>query len=111
MITGLIQDKAYLEHDTGDHPEPAARLEAIRLRLEANGMSSDARTAAPRAATPEELSAIHDAEFINHVRKICRGGLPLLDSMDTAVCPVSYDVALLAAGAGLEAADRIAAGE
>ena len=111
MVTGLIQDKSYLEHDTGDHPETPARLEAIRLRLDGNGMSAEAASAAPRPASADELGAVHDAEFIEHVRKVCRGGMPVLDSMDTAVCPVSYDVALLAAGAGLVAADRIAAGE
>jgi acetoin utilization deacetylase AcuC-like enzyme len=111
MVVGLIQDAEFLRHETGDHPEAPARLEAVRRRLEAAGISSAAASAEPRAAERAELEAVHRAEFVDHVAWVCRAGLPLIDAADTAVCRVSYEVALLAAGAGLVAADRIVAGE
>lgn len=108
---GLIQDLAYLKHDTGAHPETSARLEAIRRRLDVCGLSAEASCMAPRAATQDEIATVHHKGFIEQVEAVCRSGSRFLDGADTAVCPVSYDVALLAAGAGLVAADQIASSE
>jgi acetoin utilization deacetylase AcuC-like enzyme len=111
MVVGLIQDPVFLEHDTGEHPEAAGRLAAISRRLADCGIAAEVSSLASRPATAEELGAVHEPEFVEHVAWVCRSGLPLLDSADTAVCRKSYDVALHAAGAGLAAADRIAAGD
>jgi acetoin utilization deacetylase AcuC-like enzyme len=110
MAVGLIQDSVYLDHDTGDHPETPARLDAIRERLAETGLSAETGSAAPRAATDEEIAAVHEIEFIRHVEQVCRAGFPLLDAADTAICRESHDVARLAAGAGLVAADQILSG-
>jgi acetoin utilization deacetylase AcuC-like enzyme len=111
MALGLIQDSGFLAHETGDHPEAPERLRVIRRRIEESGLAADTRAAPPRAATDEELAAVHDPKFIEHVERMCRAGFPLIDALDTAICPESHTAARLAAGAGLAAADRIVSGE
>ena len=55
MMVGYVYDPVYLEHDTGEHPENAARLEAIMSRLEESGLKAKLRPIPPRAATIEEI--------------------------------------------------------
>ena len=62
---------------------------------------------APRAW----LEAVHDPAYIDRVEEACRRGDLLIDSMDTAICPASYEAALLAAGAGVALAEEVYAGE
>ena len=111
MVLGLVQDAAFLGHDTGDHPEAPERLVAIRRRIVESGIGKDTQSEMPRPATDDELCAAHDAEFIRHVEAVCRAGFPLIDAADTAICRSSHQVARLAVGAGLVAADKVASGE
>ncbi len=110
MILGLAQDSVYQEHQTGEHPECPQRLAAIAERLADSGLVSETVEIPPRMATTEDLSRVHTLEYIEHVKKLCASGLPALDSGDTSICADSYRVALFAAGAGLEAADKIMEG-
>jgi acetoin utilization deacetylase AcuC-like enzyme len=58
-------------------------------------------TAEPRAATFEELARVHDAAYLERIASL-RGCSSALDA-DTYTSPESCDVALLAAGACVEA--------
>jgi acetoin utilization deacetylase AcuC-like enzyme len=63
---------------------------------------------APRSATGEQLGRVHDAE---HLRRIAAtaGRATALDP-DTYTSPESYEVALLAAGAAVDAVERVMGG-
>ncbi len=60
----------------------------------------------PRRATFDELAAVHDPRYVQALHERCLTGGGALDP-DTYVEEGSFDVALRAAGAGLEAVDRL----
>ena len=109
--TGLIYDDIYLKHDTGaGHPERAERLVAIRKRLERTGLLSQLALIKPRAASVESLAAVHNSQYIDHIRQICRAGKGYADSSDTVASQDSYEVALMAAGGVQSAIDAVMEG-
>ncbi|NOZ21821.1 MAG: histone deacetylase [Planctomycetes bacterium] len=105
----LFYDDIFLEHDTGHHPENAERLVSIREHLKKQGLWENVRTG-PRAATEQEIGANHEARYIAHCRKVAAGGGGMLDP-DTVVSPRSYDAAVHAAGALLDAVDAVMGGK
>ncbi|MBI3395246.1 MAG: histone deacetylase [Spirochaetia bacterium] len=108
---GFFTDDLFLQHDTGrGHPETAARLVAIRERLERASYFGKFIKLSKRIASTEDLARIHTTQHIETIQRICREDGGFLD-MDTPVSPRSFDAALLAAGAGLAAADKIRAGD
>src|SRR5215471_21527528 len=63
---------------------------------------------APRAATHEQLARVHDAEYIQRISETTGQALAL--DPDTYTSPDSYEVALLAAGAAIDAVERVMSG-
>ena len=100
-----------LEHIAGGrHPERPERLEAVLSGVAAAGLDSDLVAFAPRAATPAEVALVHDATYVEQVREFCLAGGGRLDP-DTGASAASYEAALLAAGSGLEAIERLDRGQ
>jgi acetoin utilization deacetylase AcuC-like enzyme len=97
----------FLEHDTGMHPESSQRLVAARRALVDSGSALE--WIEPEAATREMLARIHTPGHIENVRRVAEGGGGHLD-WDTVVSPASYDAALHAAGAGVQAVERAVRG-
>lgn len=98
-------------HDPGRfHPERPDRLAAVQKGLEAALKSGAAKTVVPRQATRAELIRVHDPETIDALEGFCLAGGGDIDA-DTAASPGSWDAALAAAGAGLDAIERLTAGE
>ncbi len=109
--TGFLSHAAFLDHDPGrGHPERPARLRAIQERLVLSGLRDELAGVEPRAASEEEIARIHPAAHVTRVREVCHGPEGMLD-WDTLVSEGSWDAARRAAGAGLEAVDRVVAGE
>jgi acetoin utilization deacetylase AcuC-like enzyme len=103
--------EALLEHDTGrGHPERAGRLGAVMQGLKDSGVSEAVTRFIPRPATRDELLKVHSLELVDAVQAFCAAGGGAIDS-DTVVSSGSWDAALIAAGAGLDAAARLGAGE
>jgi acetoin utilization deacetylase AcuC-like enzyme len=109
MKVGYVYDPVYLEHDTGQHPENATRLEAIMSRLEESSLKKRLAHIAPRPATIEEVALVHHEEYIAYVQAVAKKGGGWLDP-DTVVSPGSYKAALYAAG-GLIRATEVVMGE
>ncbi|MEW6360311.1 MAG: histone deacetylase [Planctomycetota bacterium] len=109
MNTILFYDDVFLRHDTGYHPEKAQRLVSIRDHLKEEGLWENVRTG-PRAAAEDEIAANHERRYIAHCRKVAASGGGMLDP-DTVVSPGSYDAAIRAAGALLEACDAVMNGK
>ena len=82
-------------HPTGSHPERQERLKAL---LEA---FPDAVSAEP--AQREHVELCHDAGYVDSVRAASASGVVEHLDPDTICTPSSYDLALLAVGAALEA--------
>ncbi len=109
--TGFVHHPRCLEHFAGPgHPERPERLEAILERLEASGLSAELQRHVGAPAPLERVQATHDARYVRRVEAACERGRTLLDSGDTYVCEASYGAALLAAGGGIEAVERVLAG-
>lgn len=110
MTAGLFTDDLFLEHDTGrTHPEHANRLLAIRERLEKT-IAGKFLKLNRRPALPADIELVHDGRYVQNLQAFCQRKGGYLDG-DTPVSEKSYDAAMLAAGAGLEAADRIKTGD
>jgi len=109
MTAGLFTDDLFLEHDTGRHPENAGRLLAIRERLEKTVASRFVKLNR-RNAVPADIELVHAGRYVQDLDSFCQSNGGYLDG-DTPVSAKSYEAAMLAAGSGLEAADRIAAGD
>ena len=111
MATAFIYDPRFLDHETGFHPETPRRLEVIRRALESDrGMWGRLKHVEPRPAADEDITRCHSSELIDLIREACERGDSMLD-MDTIISRDSFDVARLAAGAGVTAVDQVVAGE
>jgi acetoin utilization deacetylase AcuC-like enzyme len=109
-MTLLYCDPRFLDHDTGNHPERALRLEQVAARLESTGLMGQCPRPRWEPATRERLERIHEPGHIETVAALAARGGGHLDP-DTVVSPQSFDVARLAAGAACDAVDRVLAGE
>jgi len=98
-----------LEHDTGNHPEQAARIPAIESALEARGWFGFQREQAP-AVEADRLEAVHPSSYVEAIRRICEQGGGMLD-LDTIASAASFKAALHSAGGGVRAVDALVAGQ
>lgn len=107
MVVLLGTHPRYLEHDAGPgHPEQAGRLRAVEAGIEAAAVAEAVVAFAPRAARRRELERVHSASYLDAVERFCRAGGGSLDP-DTRASPCSWPAAVLAAGAGLDAVERL----
>ena len=107
--TGYISDPFYLKHKNEPHPENPGRLNAIQKNIESSKYYNNLTLIQPRKATVEDIAKVHGTGYIRSVDDSCRNGVRNLDA-DTVISADSYQAALLSAGAGLEALDKILEG-
>jgi acetoin utilization deacetylase AcuC-like enzyme len=103
---GYVYDPVYLEHDTGEHPESARRLEAVISDLDWKGIRQQLRAIPARPATLDELTTVHQAEYVARIEAYCRQGGGWWDA-DTRMSTGSYKAALYAAGGSIAAVDAV----
>jgi acetoin utilization deacetylase AcuC-like enzyme len=84
-------------HPTGGHPERRERIAAL---LEA---FPDFVEAQP--ATVEQVAAVHDRDYVEAVRVVAESGRPTMLDADTLCTETTYEAALLAAGAAVQAVE------
>jgi acetoin utilization deacetylase AcuC-like enzyme len=100
----LISSARFAEHQTPpghpERPERAQVMDAVASRWRATG----GEVVAPREATHEQLARVHDVPYIHRISEL-RDRAMALDP-DTYTSPETYEVALLAAGAAIEAVER-----
>ena len=104
--TGIVTSNVYLAHDTGSHPECAARLVAVQNHLRLSGLWQELRIITPRAADIEQLRMVHTQEHIFRVQRTCHERRAYLDP-DTVVSRESFDVARTAVGGVFTAIDQV----
>ena len=110
MSAGYVYHPIYLRHDTGQHVETAARLEAIVSYLEKTGLKSKLTPIEPRPATVEEIALVHNEGYIKEIEETAAQGGGWLDP-DTVMSADSYQAALYAAGGLIEAVEAVMGGE
>ena len=100
----LITSPVFEEHVTPPgHPERPERAHVFDV-VAANWTAAGGRTVAPRAASASELALAHDRAYVEQIMAT-KGQAVMLDP-DTFTSPESVDVALLAAGATIQAAEH-----
>jgi acetoin utilization deacetylase AcuC-like enzyme len=102
-LLDVYYDPMFLRHETGEHVESRQRLIAATEALTNSDVDFDWIT--PQPAELQAIARIHDMSYIQTVREIAEEGGGWLD-WDTAISPDSYEAALLAAGAGIMAAEK-----
>jgi len=85
-------------HPTGSHPERQERIAVLHERFP--------DFAQPRPATVEEILACHDLAYVETVRAVAEQARTVHLDPDTICTPTSYEAALLAAGAAIDAVER-----
>lgn len=111
MTTAYYRHDSSLAHDMGrGHPECPARLQAVAQGLAEAGLTDKLHASAFEPVTAQWLKQIHDGAYIDALlAAVPEQGLRQLDP-DTAVCPATVDAALHAAGAVIDAVDRVLTG-
>jgi acetoin utilization deacetylase AcuC-like enzyme len=106
--TLLLSDLAMVAHDPGPgHPEQPPRLARI-LELLRTQPVEGCVLRSPRKATAEELGRVHTLNHLQRLEQLA-GHRARLDP-DTAMSEASFDAALLAAGAGVQAVQEVQRG-
>ena len=94
----LISHRAFAQrHPTGGHPERQERLRALH--------DADPDFVEARPATVAEIQAVHEPDYVEAVRVVSASGQPTLLDADTICTETTYDAALLAAGAAIQAVE------
>jgi acetoin utilization deacetylase AcuC-like enzyme len=116
MLPVFYSDE-FLDHDTGFyHPENAGRLQAVTAALQAAPWANrlDWRLPTPIDVNAIRLMnavyAVHPQRYVAAIEQLAKQGGGNIDA-DTPVSPRTYDVALLAVNAWLDAVDRVLASD
>lgn len=100
----LITSPRFEEHVTPPgHPERMERAHVFDA-VAGRWLEKGGRATAPRAATREELERVHAPEYLDRVAETA-GRAAMLDA-DTFTSPESFEIAQLAAGAAVQAAEH-----
>ena len=99
----LIWSARFVDHVTPPgHPERAARAEVMEV-VARRWADAGCALIDPRPATRESLARVHIASYLDRIA--ATAGLSLALDADTFTSPDSHEVARLAAGAAIDAAD------
>jgi acetoin utilization deacetylase AcuC-like enzyme len=109
MRAVYLHHAASLAHDTGAHPERAARITAIEAELARHDWLGMERMEAPIVAA-ETLTAVHPPRHVRGIEELCLAGGGAIDA-DTLVVEASYEAALRAAGGAVRLVDLLLTGE
>lgn len=98
------------QHTTPDwHPERPGRLAASLSGIAEAGLLDAVEFRDPRLATTDEISLVHSANYLDQLERFCERGGGDLDP-DTYAASGSWETALRAAGAVLDAVEALEAG-
>jgi len=112
MATGLYTHPEFLKHEMGyHHPECPDRLRAIEDQLIASRIEDLLVPCEAPPATEAQLCRVHRPEYLRElVASVPIAGYTPIDP-DTSMNPHTYMAAVLAAGAAVDATDKVIAGE
>ena len=109
MKKRLYYDPIFLEHNTGEHPERRERVSKTIAAIKNAEFANQLEFCSPPAANIEEINLIHDLNCI-HKAQAASEQESYLDP-DTPTSKQSFLAACQAAGAAIDAAKAVYAGE
>ena len=101
----FLEHPSSLDHDTGAHPEQAARIVAIEQALSARDWLGFDRVRSPAVAR-SVLTAVHPESYVSGIEQLSARGGGYLD-LDTVVSERSFEAALHAAGGAVLMVDML----
>lgn len=113
MSTAIFYSEEFLKHNPGlNHPERPERLKVIVREIRRAGFLSSGKCVMlnPRKASKNDLFLVHKRDYVELVKKYCELGGGLLDLGDTIVSKESFESAVYAVGASIQAVDLIVNG-
>ncbi|MHA2377993.1 MAG: histone deacetylase family protein [Candidatus Thorarchaeota archaeon] len=109
MTTDLMYHEMFTKHVMSPgHPERPERLTTAMHYIEQTGLlqTSKIKLVEPKPASLDSVYPLHDRNYLEKVRESSQSGGGYF-TLDTSVNKHTYDAAILAAGAGVMAVDRI----
>ncbi|MGE5244551.1 MAG: histone deacetylase [Betaproteobacteria bacterium] len=104
----LVASERFADHQTPPgHPERPERAEVLDV-VAARWRGRGGEVVAPRVATREQLARVHDREYLRRIAETAGKSMAL--DADTYTSPESHEVALVAAGAAVDAVERVMGG-
>ncbi|PWT79749.1 MAG: histone deacetylase [Blastocatellia bacterium] len=108
MSLTLISSHRFTEHETPPgHPERAERAEVMDV-IANRWRERGTEVIAPRPATRDHLARVHDGEYLRRISETVGQAMAL--DPDTYTSPETSEIALLAAGAAVDAVERVLSG-
>lgn len=105
--TQILYHPLSLKHDTGSgHPERVERIHALLSHLKLTKLNERLLWKTPQSALDEWIETNHGKDYIELVEMVSSSGGGLLDA-DTVLSSDSYEAALAAAGACIQAVDAV----
>lgn len=106
----IYRHNAFLDHDTGGHPENRHRLDVLYERLDTDDTLAFTNVPDWHPAGDDAILRAHDKPLLQRLLTLDRIGGGAIDA-DTIVSPGSLTAARMAAGAGIDAIDRFGTDE
>ena len=104
----VISSHRFTEHETPPgHPERTERAEVMDA-IAARWRDRGGEVVAPRMATHEQLARVHDSAYLRRIAETAGQAIAL--DPDTYTSPETHEIALLAAGAAIDAVERVLSG-
>lgn len=108
-MTLLYRDDRFLLHQTGAHPESPQRLQAIHAKLAQSDLLSRCTQHSVVSAADDDILRVHPACHLEYIREFSAAGGGRVE-VDTVMSTASAEVAILAAGAAVDAVERVVNG-
>jgi acetoin utilization deacetylase AcuC-like enzyme len=107
VTTGLAYSKTFLDHAVpAGHPERPARVSAIVEHLQVSGLWHSLDVWEPAPASDATLELVHTPDHVAYIRELTQKGGGRID-LDTGASAGSWEPAVRAVGAVLEAVERV----
>jgi len=105
----VVSSERFAEHQTPPgHPESPERAAAMDV-VANEWRRRHGEVVAPREATREQLARVHDPAYLKRIEETA--GIAIALDPDTYTSPETYEVARLAAGACIDAVERVMNGK
>lgn len=106
----LYWSEHFADHDTGQHPECKQRIERLNALLKSSGIIERSTCPSWNAASEKSVVRVHVADYFKQLQRWCEDDAGRVES-DTVVSRGSWNAALKAAGAAIDAVSKVVAGE
>lgn len=107
----LLTHPDCLHHEMAKHAERPDRLRAVLEHFDSTGLSGDMQVDLASEITEGDIEKVHPRDYIEHIGSSEPASGTIMLYPDTYMSPGSYRASKLAAGAAVEATQRVLNGE